>query len=78
MDVFRINKTTTKTNNQCSSSFYNVYNIYITNNLAERGKAHDMVLHDGGASLNATYGSVMTCDMPRIYTSTYVGGKNPK
>ena len=37
-----------------------------------------MVLHDGGASLNATYGSVMTCDMPRIYTSTYVGGKNPK
>ena len=28
MDVFRINKTTTKTNNQCSSSFYNVYNIY--------------------------------------------------
>ncbi|MDG1126295.1 MAG: hypothetical protein P8N18_01585 [Hellea sp.] len=55
-----------------------VYNIYITNTLAERGKAHDMVLHDGGASINATYGEVMTCDMPRIYTSTYVGGKNPE
>jgi hypothetical protein len=42
--------------------------------MADRGKAHDMMMKGGGAKLQSMYGDLMTCDMPRIYHSTPVGG----
>ncbi len=52
-----------------------LYSIYITETMADRGKAHDMMMHGGSSKLQAMYGNLMSCDMPRIYHSTPVGGK---
>ena len=51
-----------------------LYSIFITESMADRGKAHDMMMKGGGAKLRSMYGDLMTCDMPRIYHSTPVGG----
>jgi len=51
-----------------------LYSIFITESMADRGKAHDMMMKGGGAKLQSMYGDLMTCDMPRIYHSTPVGG----
>jgi hypothetical protein len=53
-----------------------LYSIFITESMTDRGKAHDMMMKGGGAMLQSTYGDMMTCDMPRIYHSTPVGGKS--
>lgn len=46
-----------------------LYSVYVTETLADRGKAHDMMMKGGGSVLQGTYGDVMTCDTPRIYQS---------
>jgi hypothetical protein len=53
-----------------------LYSVYLTESMASRGKAHDMMIKGGAAVLQSTYDDVMSCDTPRIYHSTSVGGKN--
>ena len=57
------------------ASTIDVYAIYATESLADRGRAHDMMIGGGSAVLSATYGEVMSCDAPRIYHSTPASGK---
>ena len=46
-----------------------LYSVYVAETMADRGKAHDMMMKGGGSVLQSTYGDVMTCDTPRIYQS---------
>ncbi len=52
-----------------------LYSVYLSESMASRGKAHDMMIKGGAAVLQSTYDDVMSCDTPRIYHSTSVGGK---
>ena len=52
------------------------YSVYVADSQAQRGKAHDMMIAGGGAVLNSIYENVMSCDTPRIYQGTPVGGKS--
>ena len=52
-----------------------LYSVYLTESMSDRGKAHDMMIKGGLAMLESTYNDVMSCDTPRIYHSTPVGGK---
>lgn len=51
------------------------FNVYITESLADRGKAHDMMIKGGFPVRDAMYGDVATCDNPRIWHAQPVGGK---
>mgnify|MGYP000844128511 FL=1 len=57
------------------ASTIDVYAIYATESLADRGRAHDMMIGGGSAVLSATYDEVMSCDTPRIYHSMPASGK---
>ena len=51
------------------------YSVYLAESLGQRGKAQDMMMAGGSAALSSIYGDLMTCDVPRVYHGTPVGGK---
>jgi len=61
---------------EAKDSTTDFYSVYLAESLAQRGKAHDMMMAGGGAALNSIYEDVMTCDVPRVYHGTPVGGKS--
>ena len=61
---------------EAKDSTTDFYSVYLAESLAQRGKAHDMMMAGGGAALNSIYDDVMTCDVPRVYHGTPVGGKS--
>lgn len=52
------------------------YSVYVADTLAQRGKAHDMMIAGGAQVLSSIYDDVMDCDVPRIYYGNPVGGKS--
>ena len=60
---------------EAKDSTTDFYSVYLAESLAQRGKAHDMMMA-GGAALSSIYDDVMTCDVPRVYHGTPVGGKS--
>ena len=61
---------------EAKDSTTDFYSVYLAESLAQRGKAHDMMMAGGGAALSSIYDDVMTCDVPRVYHGTPVGGKS--
>jgi len=61
---------------EAKDSTTDFYSVYLAESLAQRGKAHDMMMAGGGAALDSIYEDVMTCDVPRVYHGTPVGGKS--
>ena len=61
---------------EAKDSTTDFYSVYLAESLAQRGKAQDMMMAGGGAALNSIYEDVMTCDVPRVYHGTPVGGKS--
>lgn len=53
------------------------YNVYIAESLADRGKAHDMMLRGGVQVAQAIYKDVMECDKPRVWMAQPVGSVVP-
>ena len=54
----------------------NFFNVYITDSLAQRGQAHDMMLNGGFAVRDTMYNDIAVCDNPRVWHAQPVGGKS--
>lgn len=54
----------------------NFYNVYVTDSLAQRGVAHDMMVAGGFAVRDGMYDDIAVCDNPRIWHAQPVGGKS--
>ena len=49
------------------------YDVYVTESLADRGQAHDMMLDGGLAAAATIYGEMYTCDNPSVWFAEPVG-----
>lgn len=51
------------------------YNVFITESMASRGRAHDMMMAGGFPVRSDAYDNLIQCDKPRVWVAQPVGGK---
>ena len=57
---------------------YDFLYVFVSPSFKEWGSDVDKLVTGAGAYNASLYGDLASCDTPRIYRSTYVGGYNPE